>query len=288
MVNANEKYNRYRTLIAALAREAMAQARTVTPLPTANPSVSIGLPAAAKLLSPSPLGRGQGEGGIPAACFEKNTQTHTALTPTLSHPRNGERELESGTLRYDDAVGFTRPVYHPLIVRLHLLAGVKLSEQALSPMRQQAEAIDLELWRCAALSAAGEDVTQRVDAAVAGANGALRPRQNDEQIDGWTYRELAALAALHHMAVQHQHARWQALCAAAVEHHQQITQPDFTTHQPWGVAAFVQLSDPPLFADQQLHDARANLHLDRRSAAVTALILVDAWHTLMQLGECGS
>ncbi|MCC6680568.1 MAG: hypothetical protein IT445_06655 [Phycisphaeraceae bacterium] len=268
-MNANEKYNRYRALIAALAREAMAIAQTVAPLPSANPSVEIGLPAAMLLLN-------------------HDIRHSTAATAAKTLQFEIRNSFPPEAFRYDDAVGFTRPVYHPLIVRLHLLAGVELSQRALSPMRQQAKAIDLELWRCAVLAAAGEDVIRRVEAAVTQADGALRPRQNDEQIDGWTYRELAALAALHHMAVQQQPGRWLQLCAAAVEHHQQITQPDFTTHQPWAVAAFVQLSDPPLFADQQLHDARANLHLDRRSAAVTALILADAWHTLRQLGDRGS
>lgn len=113
--------------------------------------------------------------------------------------------------------------------------------------------------------------------------GPLHTQTLDDQMDHWTYRELVGMHALHHLAIQKQATDSTAAQAIrkrldeALDHHQAITQPDYTTYQPWAIAAFLSRPETIMFGEQQLHDATTHLHLESGTGAlVISLLMADA------------
>lgn len=104
----------------------------------------------------------------------------------------------------------------------------------------------------------------------------LLPLGLNELIDSWTYYELVGLHGLHLCSIIEEDTALAKRMRDAAEYHLGHTQPDYTTYQPWGLAAFA--SDPltAVFAEQQLHDVATHLSIEGRGSAVMpALLLAD-------------
>ena len=110
--------------------------------------------------------------------------------------------------------------------------------------------------------------------------GPLHDQSADETLEAWTYTELTALHALDHLAFHARRDDWRERVAGAAAHHQQVTQPDYTTCEPWAVAAFLAEPATRPFAEQQLHDAAAQLRQRPEAGPMIGLILADAVQSL--------
>ena len=107
-------------------------------------------------------------------------------------------------------------------------------------------------------------------------------------MEPWTYRELTGLHGLHLLSLDTQDTQLAERTRSIALHHQHHTQPDYTTYQPWALAAFCGQPDTVLFAEQQLHDVETHLHVEGPSrAVVVALLLADATLTLEQFAGQG-
>jgi len=101
----------------------------------------------------------------------------------------------------------------------------------------------------------------------------------DDLIDSWTYYELVGLHGLHLVSLHDKTAAERVRLAA--EYHLGHTQPDYTTYQPWGLAAFAGHPQTAVFAEQQLHDVATHLSIEGPGGAVMpALLLADASATM--------
>lgn len=250
---------------------------------TGGPSVTLGAPAARLLLSPH----------APAAPARASAAELARLL----------REHAIGPIKFADTFGFSRPAYYPLLVHLHLAALPEAGDLA-EQVAAQADGVagvpdaSLRLWWALCLDEAGEQLQQDairrhaagVVAAVAdapGDAGSLHRREGlDDLLDAWTFRELVGLHALAWMAIRTGNATWARRAAEIAVAHQAVTQPDYTTYQPWGVFAFLFTPETTLFADQQLHDTATNLHVERGGAGlVPGLLLADAAAALDAAGS---
>ncbi len=106
-------------------------------------------------------------------------------------------------------------------------------------------------------------------------------------LDAFVYDELVALHAAYNSArLLGDPAKIDAV-RRAVRWHVNNTQPDHTTQEPWGLAAFAALDETGTFAEQQFHDAavglRANAEWPMDRAPVTVGLLADAVMTLENL-----
>ncbi|MEM7577995.1 MAG: hypothetical protein AAF328_11050 [Planctomycetota bacterium] len=111
----------------------------------------------------------------------------------------------------------------------------------------------------------------------------LQAQQIDVAPDEWTYREMVGLHAAMLLATELNHRSLVDRCHAAARYHLQHTQPDYTTYQPWALAAFLYFPDTVGFAEQQLHDVETHLHVEGPPGAlVPGLLLADAYATLKQ------
>jgi hypothetical protein len=276
-----------------LAQQALSLAASATPLlQTGRPTLTLGLPPAQALLTAdsAPL------------------DLHAPLTDLLA----AAQAAPAKPPRVDDLLGHSRTVYHPYLLHLCICARaqrkideppaddslisllLKSAEPALRYLDADVPSDDLALvmWEAACLidhrrvigpnersdraTAVVERITQRHQTA-----RCLHPHQPDDLLDAWTYRELSALHALFHLAVMEDRPDWRQRAHAVAMFHLEHTQPDYTTYQPWALAAFVDQSATRTFADQQLHDAQTHLHLQGSSGAVMiALLLADAAFTL--------
>jgi hypothetical protein len=236
------------------------------------PSVSIGLPAARALLG----------------------QTTDPLTPGWEALSACGDVDPLRPQRFDDTFGFTRSVYHPLLLHLYLVAGghdPSAHERATSPARRamsieatSPDHVPLLLWWavCMADLGDGESASRLVDRTIGPvpAVGVIHDRGPDDLIDAWTFRELVAMHALGRLADLCRRPDWWARVRSAAAFHEGHTQPDYTTYQPWGVQAFI-TAGATGFAEQQLHDATTHVHVEGGGAgAIPAMILADAAHAL--------
>ena len=214
--------------------------------------------------------------GIPAA--------RILLEPGVHHGDAMEAlgsALSSDEARYNDTLGFSRPVYHPLLFHLWLQYTGDPGKSVRHPEANPRHSPHLALWwaLCDYESGLKNAAREAADAVTGnpGEDGALHPRGLDDQLDAWTWRELSGLHALVWLAQLDQNEAWWERIHEIAEHHQRATQPDYTTYQPWGIAAFVLTPGTRMFADQQLHDARTNLHLEGGGAGLLpGLLLADA------------
>lgn len=109
----------------------------------------------------------------------------------------------------------------------------------------------------------------------------LVPLGLNDLIDSWTYYELVGLHGLHLCSVIEQDDSLAQHVRSAAEYHLGHTQPDYTTYQPWGLAAFASNPQTAVFAEQQLHDVATHLSIEGPGGAVMpALLLADAAATM--------
>lgn len=259
--------SRYVRLMSSLAHKALDAAEAApTRADAPGRAARLGIPAARGLLDPARV----------------NTNDLSELDAALA----------THETRYNDTLGFTRPVYHPLLMHLWLRCRILDRQPPAKPVSAGPDTPHWSLWwaLCGYESGSRDAAHDTVDAVIdaPGEDGALHPRGPDDQLDAWTWRELTGLHALTWLAeLDHNDAWWRRIREIA-EHHQRVTQPDYTTYQPWGVAAFVLNPETIMFADQQLHDARTNLHLEGGGAGLLpGLLLADAVALLRRI-ETGS
>lgn len=186
-----------------------------------------------------------------------------------------------GSASITDGSGHRRPVYRVLAAYLHTRAGGAAQAQALSLSPAEQPDLSLRLWAAATAAQAGVLDPEAVDRWLGTQEGSLQPEDVDEAPDHWTYRELAGLHALHALAQHTGNPRWARRVAEAAKFHQAHTQPDYTTYQPWGLAAFLATPETVAFGEQQLHDVATHLSVaGGPGAVVPALLLADACASL--------
>ena len=105
----------------------------------------------------------------------------------------------------------------------------------------------------------------------------LLPLGLNDLIDSWTYYELVGLHGLHLCSLLESDDALAQRTRSAAEYHLGHTQPDYTTYQPWGLAAFASNPMTAVFAEQQLHDVATHLSIEGPGGAVMpALLLADS------------
>ena len=262
-------------------------------------------------------------GGSQAEHEQGVEQPLTAALPAARVVLTGKADAElpaaiaavtAGPERCVTPTGQSRRTYHPLAVHLCLRAFAMSRASLAEADRAACEAglrdavaryevsetagddVAVTLWQTLCVVEAGrlglaeagqaEAAVARADALLRAneADGSLHAQSVDDQLDAWTYRELAGLHAAANLALVCGRDDWRKRALAVAAFHLQHTQPDYTTYEPWGVFAFLWSTDTMIFADQQLHDTAANLQLSHGSAALMAgLLLADAARSLTEV-----
>ena len=190
-----------------------------------------------------------------------------------------------------DGFGHHRPSYG--LFALHLLGSAARllgDDETLALVRQAVEAsldtssIDpdprLAAWRRLIARQHGLEQAEPLPQS-ADEPAPLVPLGVDDLIDSWTYYELVGLHGLHLCSLIEQDDALQQRIRLAAEYHLGHTQPDYTTYQPWGLAAFASNPQTAVFAEQQLHDVATHLSIEGPGGAVMpALLLADAAATM--------
>lgn len=166
-----------------------------------------------------------------------------------------------------DGLGQVRPVYVALFLHVLDRCGVEVSEQETpSYLRQWDEPLTCDLWHCVRDNSVA---LPQLDAA----NG-LHTQGLDLTTDVWVWRELTGLHALDWLAQSRNDSALQARVHEACKAHVALTQPDYTTYQPWALAAFMRNEDTHSFVGQQLHDVSSHMALMGPSGAVVPGVLL--------------
>lgn len=198
---------------------------------------------------------------------------------------------EGMRVRFTDGLGHSRPHYHHLMLHLQLLAWRQINPLAplpvshpetllppLPPADADAGLRLMALFSSLLLGASQATTQSQVQAVLAEqpeAERALQPHTIHDALDHWTYHELVALHVLDQLADHLPEAeKLRPRLAAAARFHQAHTQPDYTTYQPWALAAFFGIPDTHLFAEQQLHDTQTHLSLAGRPGALLPAVLL--------------
>jgi hypothetical protein len=92
-----------------------------------------------------------------------------------------------------------------------------------------------------------------------GVAGHIHALTAETLVDGFVYDELCAIHAAYNAARWSGEEGMMERVRRAVRWHVGNTQPDHTTSEPWGLAAFAALDETGTFAEQQLHDAAVQL-----------------------------
>jgi hypothetical protein len=103
----------------------------------------------------------------------------------------------------------------------------------------------------------------------------LKAGARDNPETHW-YHELLLLHAATSYAARTGDPAVEAAVARAAEFHQDETQPDHATNQPWGLAAFIRNASTRPLADGMLHAAATM----GRGSGVTSILLADALYCL--------
>lgn len=197
--------------------------------------------------------------------------------------------LAEDTGKVTDGFGHARPSYS--LLAIHLLgSAARLTRQpdTLELVKQAAvtllnrkptdsEAADprLAVWRRLiarqhGLHEAEELPLPNIDPAP------LIPLGLNDLIDSWTYYELVGLHGLHLCNLIEPDDTLAQSVRSATAYHLGHTQPDYTTYQPWGLAAFASDVMTAVFAEQQLHDVATHLSIEGPGGSVLpALLLAD-------------
>lgn len=113
--------------------------------------------------------------------------------------------------------------------------------------------------------------------------GHLHPLDADTSLDAFVFAELTALHALQACVCLQAHPLLQNWLGAMTTYHQEHTTPDFTTSQPWGLAAFAANPTTVMFAEQQLHDWQTYTRISAKPPSpLAAALLHDAALTCRQ------
>ena len=214
-----------------------------------------------------------------------------------------------------DAAGHARDIYHPLALHLCLAAFDQGYEslppdvwsiceqstiEAVGPCRllefytnqaPPSALVPLVLWHALCLAQAAKILHRDVDLELVDSvvetiinqhDTSLQPFTPNDTIETWTYLELTGLHALANLALLRRSSAWSNRVEQIAIHHQNNTQPDNSTNQPWGVFAFLWSPKTRMFAEQQLHDCAAHTHTtgNRNSNLAIGLLLTDAANSL--------
>ncbi len=203
----------------------------------------------------------------------------------------GDGTQWAGRVRVVDALGHSRPVYGALLALLLKRAAGGLNEAGALKVKVDAAAemltqsldpgdISHRLW---AAAVRGQTCVEGCEG-----DGPLHALGHDDVLDAWTYRELTGLHALDLLSHRPGGVEWRERVRQIAVYHQAHTQPDYTTYQPWALAAFSRDAVTRPFAEQQLHDVRTHLAVEGGvGAAVIAMLLVDASLCLRGDAACG-
>lgn len=216
-----------------------------------------------------------------------------------------------------DPAGHRRPIYLPLAFHLLLCAWQRHVQEPLPAGAREAAAcmkaslfqanadgsvdgdqgddepdtpgIDVQLWECLclyefSLMTADEPlwklVVTRLGELLAkpGSDGSLHIHDPADSLDAWTYRELVGLHALFHLANLLEDDVLKKRCSEIAQYHLDNTQPDNTTNQPWGIAAFLAGATTASMGIQQMHDATAqgSSSQSQNVGLVAAMLFADA------------
>ncbi|MEM1109796.1 MAG: hypothetical protein AAGH99_14010 [Planctomycetota bacterium] len=185
---------------------------------------------------------------------------------------------------FTDGRGQSRPVYRSLAAYLYCRAGGPV----FSFNENVGQDVSRRLWSAWHEFARGGDAAEEVDRIVEANGDCLHPQAFDETPDHWTYRELVGIHALQSL-IELTGSRddlsdrpgWRQRLAEITRYHQFHTQPDYTTYQPWGLAAFLSNPETVMFGEQQLHDTQSHLQIEGGvGALLPALLLADAYASL--------
>jgi hypothetical protein len=198
--------------------------------------------------------------------------------------------LAEDTGRITDGFGHTRPSYALFAIHLLGSAAKAIDDRTTldhlgtavtallnrEPATDQANEPRLAAWR--RLIARQHHLTEAEALPLPSTEPApLVPLGLNDLIDSWTYYELVGLHGLYLCSELEDDVTLAQRSRSAAEYHLGHTQPDYTTYQPWGLAAFA--SDPmtAVFAEQQLHDVATHLSIEGPGGAVMpALLLADS------------
>lgn len=243
-------------------------------------------------------------------CAERLLGRSVPLDETINQLRLAAQVIEplieaekdtSAAVRFVDGRGHARRAYRRLMLDLFeqtvdlsesseedslghelLILGIS-DEPRISKQRDEPDP-SLVLWSMLPLARQEAidltSITEIIDRLIGhpGEGRPLHEQKLEDSPDEWTYRDLVGLHALHHLAQLTGHTPWQQRVLEITAYHQNHTQPDYTTYQPWGLAAFLSNPDTVLFAEQQLHDTETHLNIEAGPGALLpALLLADAY-----------
>lgn len=208
--------------------------------------------------------------------------TASCLLGSGQNPADAPPVLSPNT--FTDGRGQSRPIYRPYAAYLH---GRATGEPIRLPAYCGGD-VSLTLWHLLGELMSGRDVIQLIDDVVTAHRDSLHAQSLDEPPDHWTYRELVGLHGLHAVieicdADENRQvpSAWRQRLIEITDYHQHHTQPDYTTYQPWGLAAFLSNPDTVMFAEQQLHDVQTHLQIEGGAGAlIPALLLADAYASI--------
>ena len=186
--------------------------------------------------------------------------------------------------RYTDGRGQHRAVYGLLMRALCARAGA-----AVPPAVAVEGDASIEVQAMALYAAhAGGDAPPAVAVDLtAQEDHPLHAQELSDAPESWTFRELVAIHGTMGVVSLGAGGLWPAVAAAA-RHQQAVTQPDYTTYQPWALAAFLREPSTRPFAEQQLHDVQTHLAVEGGGGALVAgLLLADTWCQLRGLRSAG-
>jgi hypothetical protein len=187
------------------------------------------------------------------------------------------QQTAGNRVRFTDGRGHSRPIY--VCLALHLLTLADPHATAPPPLVPPSDSVELAAWH--AVLQPGDHVELDLPGADVGPRP-LHPQPRDEPPDTWVYRELTALHAVDLLARRSDSPPGLAARVdAAADYHQQHTQPDYTTYQPWALVALMTRPTARLLAEQQLHEAQSHLAIEGGPGAVVmALLLTEAAYRL--------
>ncbi len=211
-------------------------------------------------------------------------------------------------VRYTDGVGHSRPIYPRLLLAMAIrcmqpgdsradlvlrLASpyIPESDDILGGCEHPRIGVFGELCRSRHFCL-WEGESYRLDGYVDWAlsdsqtQGSIQRASVDAAPDEWVFDELVLLHAAFELAFLHRRDDWLERARVAALYHLHHTQPDYTTYQPWALAAFLWFPETVPFAEQQLHDVQTHLAVEGPPGAlVPGLLLADAYATLRELLE---
>lgn len=231
-------------------------------------------------------------GALPAArvLVDLASDADRAALPAVA--QSLAETLADPTGKTTDGFGHHRPAYALLAIHLLGTAAKRIDDedtlaatrQAATTLLNQAGTSDpdprLAAWRRLIAWQHGLSEAEELPLPSDGPAPLVALGLND-LIDSWTYRELVGLHGLHLGGLIQNDKSLADRVQSATEYHLGHTQPDYTTYQPWGLAAFARYPQTAVFAEQQLHDVATHLSIEGPGGAVMpALLLADAAATM--------